>query len=68
MRERWFELGCYFCGNPGVSSNGSALPACKAYTVASGLTVVTLNGGCPALDYNVGTCVFKSAGQVVFCL
>eukprot|EP00731_Ephydatia_muelleri_P008331 Em0004g669a len=54
------SLGCYFCGSPGLSSNGSALPACKAYTVANGLAVVTLNGGCPVLDYNVGTCVLKA--------
>ena len=62
------QLGCYFCGSPGLSSNGSSLPACKAYTVANGLAVVTLNGGCPVLDYNVGTCVCKSAGQFAFCL
>eukprot|EP00731_Ephydatia_muelleri_P008332 Em0004g670a len=62
------SLGCYFCGNPGFSSNGSALPACKAYTVGNALAVSTLNGGCPVLDFNFGTCVFKAYIVVILII
>ena len=62
------QFNCYFCGSPGLNSNRTALPACKAYSVANGLSVVTLEGGCGVLDYNVGTCLCKSTGQVVCCL
>ena len=32
--------------------------------MGNALAVSTLNGGCPVLDFNFGTCVCKSAGQV----